>query len=319
MAKLLLTNAGRRTYFVEYALDLVDKGLIEKVYVSDVDKVTASFFVSDRVETIITPKVSDTPDLYIKHLTDSCIEHGIDIIIPLMEYELPLLSAAHQSFKDIGVKVVVSEEEVINKTLNKGRCFEFCQSNGISTPKTYLSHKHLEDGYVLPLIKKPITGSGSIGIEIIYSEKKLKGVNFDDFILQEYIDGDEYGVDILNDLEGNYVHSCFRKKILKRSGETDKSESILSTYFSELIEEISYKCGHYGNMDIDFIVKNNEVFFIDFNPRFGGGYPSTHESGLNYLQYILEMIILKKSDIEISKFIPSVVIKGISIHSYPKD
>jgi len=42
-------------------------------------------------------------------------------------------------------------------------------------------------------------------------------------------------------------------------------------------------------MDVDLIVTpTGQKYFIDFNPRFGGGYPFSHLSGVNYIKYIIE-------------------------------
>ena len=45
-------------------------------------------------------------------------------------------------------------------------------------------------------------------------------------LLQKYIKGKEYGMDILNDLNGNYLHSFTREKLLMRNGETDKAKAV---------------------------------------------------------------------------------------------
>ena len=61
------------------------------------------------------------------------------------------------------------------------------------------------------------------------------------------------------------------KKISMRSGETDKAEVIYDRRFNELAQKISAVFKHIGNLDVDFIIDNfNDIYFIDFNPRFGG-------------------------------------------------
>ena len=67
-------------------------------------------------------------------------------------------------------------------------------------------------------------------------------------------------------------------------------------------------------MDCDAIIKKNgTVFFLDFNPVFGGGYPFTHLSGFNYIKAILN---LKKNKRPSFPHKPKIVkmAKGISVH-----
>ena len=65
-------------------------------------------------------------------------------------------------------------------------------------------------------------------------------------------------------------------------------------------------------MDCDVIKdKKGKLYLIDLNPRFGGGYPATHISGMNFLKYILT-----NGNFLIPKTYKNLIIsKGISIHS----
>jgi len=71
-----------------------------------------------------------------------------------------------------------------------------------------------------------------------------------------------------------------------------------------------------GNLDIDFIEDNNgQIYFIDFNPRFGGGYPLTHISGFNYIKALLDIVIGEPVKFPNNKE-EKTFLKGISIHSF---
>ena len=71
-----------------------------------------------------------------------------------------------------------------------------------------------------------------------------------------------------------------------------------------------------GLADIDLILtKNGEVYFLDFNLRFGGGYPFTHLSGCNYLKLIIDMYLGKKLNTKFNRA-NQTFMKGINIQSF---
>ena len=59
--------------------------------------------------------------------------------------------------------------------------------------------------------------------------------------------------------------------------------------------------------------EKKDIFCIDFNPRFGGGYPITHLSGMNYIKTIIDLYLGKK--ISLPKIPDKIFVsKGISVH-----
>ena len=50
------------------------------------------------------------------------------------------------------------------------------------------------------------------------------------------------------------------------------------------------KLGHIGNLDVDLIKRGKDIYIIDLNPRFGGGYPATHLIGVNLLDVIIKLV-----------------------------
>ncbi len=110
-------------------------------------------------------------------------------------------------------------------------------------------------------------------------------------LIQEFIEGQEYGMDILNDLNAQYKTTIVKKKLAMRSGETDYAEIVESPELVEVAKCIALKLKHIGNLDIDVLMSKSKVpYIIDMNPRFGGGYPFTHESGNNYVRYLIKNI-----------------------------
>lgn len=309
---ILFTNAGRRTYLIDYALEIAKTQEDIHLFVSDTSNFTAAFHVDKRVKTIITPYVSLSEDQYLASLLQECKFHEIDMLIPLMDFELPTLSKYIDVFNDYGIKVIVSKLDIVEMCLDKEKTSTFCMDHRIPYPKLYHAQNVTSQ---FPLIVKKRIGSGSVGLHILSSHDELiHYLDVENDIIQEYVSGQEYGMDILNDLEGNYLHSCVKKKLGMRAGETDKAETFYSKKYELWGQRISAATKHIGNMDVDFIeTKNGEVFFIDFNPRFGGGYPFTHITGFNYLEAIIKLV--KGEKVSFEDIVPHYCIgmKGINV------
>nr|WP_235817996.1 hypothetical protein [Formosa haliotis] len=84
---------------------------------------------------------------------------------------------------------------------------------------------------------------------------------------------------MLNDLDTNYVTTFVKEKIKMRSGETDIAKSIINETIQNIGAKISNSLGHIGNLDCDILKHKNKYYVLELNPRFGGGYPFTHEAG----------------------------------------
>ncbi|MBO1912239.1 ATP-grasp domain-containing protein, partial [Microvirga sp. 3-52] len=166
------------------------------------------------------------------------------------------------------------------------------------TPETFLSVNDaleaLRKNVVsFPLIIKPRWGMGSISIfevenrnelEVLFNKTKRNilstYLSFESqqniencVVIQEKLKGQEYGLDVINDLNGNYKVTCIKKKIAMRSGETDRAETITDSRLSRMGEKLSNQLKHIGNLDVDAFIVNEIPYVLEMNARFGGGYP----------------------------------------------
>jgi carbamoyl-phosphate synthase large subunit len=53
-------------------------------------------------------------------------------------------------------------------------------------------------------------------------------------LIQEKLSGTEHGLDIINDLNGNYQNTIVKRKLAMRAGETDCAETIENESLREL-------------------------------------------------------------------------------------
>lgn len=226
-------------------------------------------------------------------------------------------------FEAEGVKVIVSDPSVIDIAFDKYKTAQWVESLGLKSPKTYVrleDAKHaLETGELhFPLFMKPRWGSGSIGLESIADMeeldiyyhllmKKIKktilataSVGDEYIMIQEKLTGNEFGLDVMNDLEGNNVAVSVKQKLAMRAGETDKAVTVDLAEVREIGRKIGTALKHIGNLDVDVMQnEKGEYCVLELNPRFGGGFPFSYEAGVNLPKAIIEWVKGNKVDASI--------------------
>ncbi len=324
---ILFTSAGRRSYLVSYFKEvLAGTG---KVHAGNSEH-SVALCAADK--SIITPNIHSKD--YINFLIDYCKKNRIELIIPLFDIDLPVLAMHKELFEKENIFVFVSDYNVTQICNDKWNTYNFLLNNGFDSPITYIDKnkviQDLSDGRInFPLVVKPRWGMGSIGVEIInhYEEleviyNKLKRFIFSTYlsyeshndkenclIIQEKVMADEYGLDIVNDLEQNYVTTFIKKKISMRSGETDNAITVDNPRIGNLGSEISKSLKHIGVLDVDCFVTKEKLIVLEMNCRFGGGYPFSHLAGANIPLAILKWI--KKQNVNEDLFKIKYGIEGI--------
>ena len=305
---VLLTSVGRRAYMVKYFKEAV--GEEGQVHVSNSDDKTVAFHYADK--SVISPLIYD--ENYIPFLLEYCKENRIDILLSLFDIDLPVLARNKDKFAEIGTKVIVSDEKTVEICNDKWKTYLFLKEHGFNTPKTYLTLQKtmlaLETGELkYPIVIKPRFGCGSIALSVAedelallyYYSRNVRTINKsylkyesgsveDKIIYQECLKGQEYGVDIINDLNGNFRNSIVKKKIAMRAGETDIAEIVDERVLYEETKRLGERTKHIGNMDCDLFLVDGKPYILEMNARFGGGYPFSHMSGCNLPEAIVRWV-----------------------------
>ena len=289
---ILITNIGRRGYLVDYFREIIKPN--EKIYTSDCDK-TASGLYGNNDGHFILPKPVDNEKLYVEKLIQTCMENDINAVLPVIDPEIYILSKYRQDFQNKGVTVVVSDRSVLDTCFDKLKMNHFLVKIGVPYPKTYATMQDFESDYTrgniqFPVVLKPILGSGSVDTYFVDDIEKLKALYKEGMLIQKKLNGVEYGTDTFNSFEGIPLRCVIKKKLLMRSGETDKSVSVHKESVKRTLLKIATELGHIANLDCDVIECDGTPFVIDMNPRFGGGYPATHATGVNLVRILYKML-----------------------------
>ncbi len=302
---ILFTCAGRRTYLLKYFKENMKAG--DKVVATDMQLTAPALQEADiRLQ---VPAVYDPQ--YIDITLKICREEKINALISLNDLELPILAEEKAKFEELGVKVIVSDPKVIDIAFDKYKTAQWVESLGLNAPKTFIRLVDAKDALAkgevsFPLFLKPRWGSGSIGLETVedmeeleevYKElfKKIKktilataSIGDEYIMIQEKLTGKEFGLDVMNDLEGNNVAVSVKQKLAMRAGETDKAITVDLPEVREVGTIIGRNLHHIGNLDVDIMQRaNGDYCVLELNPRFGGGFPFSYEAGVNLPKAIM--------------------------------
>lgn len=285
--KVLFTAIGRRVQLIEHFKKY------HRVTGVDIEElVPAKYFVDAFYK---VPKWNDKD--YIDNLLNICQKEKIDMLIPLFEREFTLLCENREKFNEIGTVLILSSKRIIEIFNDKWESYKFFMSNNIDTPMTY-SKQELKDCN-FPLIIKPTDGAGSKNVFKIKDEKELNF--FIDYIenpiIQEFVEGTEYTIDVLCDLDGNVISIVPRQRIEVRAGEVSKGRTVKDMAIIERTLELCNKLKidenikPIGPLTIQCIVDlKGNIKFIEVNPRFGGGVPLSFEAGVAYAELLRKMV-----------------------------
>lgn len=294
---ILITSVGRRAYMVQY----FKKALGEngEVHVCNSDDHTVAFHYADK--SVVAPLIYD-PE-YIPFLLRYCQENKIEMLLSLFDIDLLMLARNKDKFAQIGTRVIVSDASLIEICNDKWKTYEFLKENGFRVPKTYLSLdkviQALDSGQMqYPIIVKPRFGCGSIAMSVAEDEMALlyyfrrntrtisrsylryeSDAVEEKILYQQMLPGQEYAVDIINDLNGNFRNAIAKKKIAMRAGETDIAELVDEPEILREAERLGRLTGHIANMDCDMFLVDGKPYVLEMNARFGGGYPFSHMGG----------------------------------------
>ena len=286
---ILILSAGTRNKVVEYFKENVgDKG---KVVATDCSNLAPAVYEADVF--YLVPRI--TAPGYIEQILDICVKEKIDGVFSLIDPELSLLAGERERFLAVGATPILSDYELVETCFDKYRMFELLTGMGIPTGQCYLSkedfYRDRQKGRIdYPVFVKPVRGSASLNINKVSSDQELETLFhlYDDLMIQEFMDGQEYGADVYVDMISGKCTSIFvKKKIKMRAGETDKSVSVKNPELFELIRKFVEKCGFCGMIDIDLFEIGGVFYISEVNPRFGGGYPHAYACGVNMPSQVL--------------------------------
>jgi carbamoyl-phosphate synthase large subunit len=284
---VLLTAGSRRVALVHaFRNALRSMGAVGSVIVTDVNPLSPAVHVADRSYRV--PLASDPG--YLEELLAICEAEQVRLAVPTIDDELPVFGAARDAFRAAGVMTACSPEATATLCNDKHATCAALTAAGVPAARTYLPAQ-LTDGMPLPLFIKPRVGRGAIGAFPVRSYDEL------DFFLQyveapvvqEYLTGPEYTIDVLCDFEGRPLSIVPRERVVIRAGVIDRGRTVNDRRLLAVAEAACAAVRFVGPINIQCRMRGDQPVIFEINPRFSGGIPLTIQAGADFPAMLLRM------------------------------
>ncbi|MET1101293.1 MAG: ATP-grasp domain-containing protein [Pyrodictiaceae archaeon] len=294
---VLVTGSGSSaTSSTIYSLKMNPESRKVRIVCTDIRPGIAARFMCDSF--YIIPRAS-SPD-FLDAVTRIIEEESIDVVLPQVPAELPVLARERDRLRRAGAVVAISPPEAIAVALDKYRMIEYARSIGVPAPQAYsvsswseLEWAIEELGYpAKPFIVRIGSGDGMKGFRIVVSPEKAwewfsrerpggppwitisalrdilgQGSFKTRVMVAEYLPGEEYTVDVLADSNKVYVVVPRRRLEMRISmtfsGIVEEREDVIK--YSEKLSKslgLEYAFGFQFREDEDGIPK-----LLECNPR----------------------------------------------------
>lgn len=233
---------------------------------------------------------------YIDRLLEICKLEKIDLLFPGLDAELMPLSLNIDAFKEIGTTVIVSLPEVIKVSNDKQETYDVLNKSGINIPFTSsIKETNLENMNFPILIKKKIGGSRSREIYLIKNISEWDsilikiGENDQDFIVMEYIEGDEYTCGTIN-MDNSCKGVIVMRRIL-RDGDTYKCFTEKNQIIENEVRLVVETIKPFGACNVQLKLRNGKPYVFEINARCSGTTAARTLSGFNEPKMIADYLL----------------------------
>jgi carbamoyl-phosphate synthase large subunit len=230
----------------------------------DANPFSVGFYLCDN--SYVVPQGKD-PE-FLESILKICDSENPDILCPNTESELLVLSRNKEKLRRKNVLPYFPEYDSVLICADKVETEKKFKEMNIPFAESF------PDGEIVyPCILKPRRGKGSQNVFKVNSHKELEFYKnqVTECLIQEYLEGTEYSIDVYSDLDGNPFSIVPRERVSTESGISVKGTTVLDKEIIEYCEKIAKSLKLIGPSCIQCIKNKNNIKFIEVNTRFGGG------------------------------------------------
>jgi carbamoyl-phosphate synthase large subunit len=256
-----------------------------RLIAADMDGWAAGLYLVPSADRAVIP--AGAAPAFARTLLARCQELGADVVIPTVDSELQPLAAARQEFAMAGVALMLPPARALALALDKLALARAC-AGAVRVPRTECLDEAVDPAsWTYPVIVKPRTGSGSRDISAIVSADELKAtLSVTEpgcgFLVQEYLPGEEYSIDVLSDADGRVVAGVPRVRARVDSGVSVAGRTVHDCELERFGATVAATVGltYISNVQVRRD-HDGDPALLEVNPRAPGSLSLTVASGVD--------------------------------------
>jgi carbamoyl-phosphate synthase large subunit len=271
MRVLIEASGGIASGFMIHALQQAG----HEVVASDISVDNAGSLLAD--DYIRFPLVSDA-NLWQKVIAALEIHH-VQVVIPSLDDMLLGWDLHRSVLEEMDVNLILSPRETLTICLDKWLTYQFFNQNNIPTPNTSLTPDYA--------LFKPRNGRGAKGI--IHAQHESDYISdMTGMISQQYLEGEEYTIDVLCDDAGSPVYILPRRRILVVNGKAVNAQVVYDNAMIAWVKVICSKLPFIGAINIQcFKLADGRILFTEINPRLASGMALSFAASANWFEQMI--------------------------------
>lgn len=226
---------------------------------------------------------------YVQQMLESVRRDRIDFLIPLTDPEVDVLSPRKAEFLALGCILCTPDENQARLFRSKDEMNRFLEERSIGRVIPTMTATEALPPWPFPLLMKPRSGRSSQGLTVVRNEDEYLAAlqKRDDYIVQPYLTGDIWCVDVARDKAGKCVALARREILRNPSGLGMTVETVPGHPLEEVCQQIAQATDLVGVVNVEFIAHNGEYYFLEVNPRFSGGVGFSMAAGADFAAFEL--------------------------------
>jgi carbamoyl-phosphate synthase large subunit len=214
----------------------------------------------------------------------------VGAVVPLTDLDIEVLATARAAGE---LPALVPDPEIARATYDKYEAHLLLERLGLPSPPTVLPDQAVPS---FPVMVKPRQGSGARSIHRADDARAAEffvGYVDEPTMVQRFMDGPEFSIDCLSDLQGRCLNAIPRTMIESRGGESIKGTVIDDPELVALGARVVHSLQVRGPCTVQ-VFRDREIGLgiTDVNTRFGGAFPAPMYAALpgrTYPELIVRM------------------------------